>query len=241
MLTFLLWAQALGLYIGVPALFLYFQERLKNIARESSEKVLADYRHQHEQELAALNAEHQRRVEEFGLFMKKRHRVYSALYRRFRIASDTYGKLLGLTMSPDFSKYSMEDFDRYVERHKVVPPSMSQPIKNALAAGDKTEATRLLDKLHTRLQYHTAEREFVKAKNIEAAYELYLSDAVRAQLDIVRDKIAEMSVHLDPDDPPERRDFQKKTVMKAAVSKLFDIIRQELQRGEATATAAPQA
>ena len=75
MLQVLLIAETTVLLVGLPLLWLFLKERVKNLAREESERTLADYRHQHELALAALAAERQRSLYEYSLFAARQHKV----------------------------------------------------------------------------------------------------------------------------------------------------------------------
>lgn len=229
MLHWLVFAETVGLVVGVPLLFLFMQERVKNLARESTEKALADYKHQHDQHLADINATHQRRLQEFGYYRQKRHAVYAKLYKRVSIAADSYGSMIGLTMRPDFANYTSDDASAYFERHEV-PKSSSSPIIAAFSAGDRREAGKLLDDLHERVLVHSANRAFNQAKSYERVSDLYLSDAVRSQMIMVRSAIASVSVAVDRSDGRDRLELEKKNAMHAAVDELFGIMRAEMDQ-----------
>ena len=74
--------------VGLPLLGLFLQERVKNAAREATEKVLADYSHAHDQVLAQINAHLQRGTHQFGLFAQRRNEVYvDDVFVRFGVSS----------------------------------------------------------------------------------------------------------------------------------------------------------
>ena len=220
-------AQALAFFIALPLLALYFRERVKNLAREATERALADYKHTHDAELAALNASHQRQLQQFGLYTTKRHATYGALYRRMRIASDAYGSLSGLTVSPDFRRYTVEDATAYFARHKV-PSSATRAIIAAFENGKAPEAAILLDKLDTHVKVHFAAKAFAGAKNIEAAREMYLSDAVRTQMEVFRSATARFSVVVEREDGLDPKELEKKEAMQEAVQGMFRLMREEM-------------
>jgi hypothetical protein len=229
MLTLFVVAQSIALFVAVPLLALYFKERIKNLARESTERALADYKHQYDQSLAEINANHQRQLEEFNLFTRKRHLVYGSLYRRVRIAADAFGSMVGLVLGTDFGKYVVDDALEYFDRHEV-PASARKPIIRAYEDGDAKKAAKLLDDLDRRLRRLRAMKAFAAAKNVEAACELYLSDDVRAQMNVVRTSIASVSVIIDRENEREFDDLEKRDAMMNAVTGLFDVMRKELKR-----------
>lgn len=217
--------------IAIPAVALYFSERIKNVAREASEKTLADYRHHHEQELAAINAEHQRLVQEARLYAQEQHRAYARLYRLLRKTEVLYDDLIGLTTAPDFSKYDAEAIREYARQHKLREQDIA-PMLAALANGDSARAGQLIAELHRRIMAWRADASFERAKYFGALYEPYLSERVQACLAVVRDKMASVSVSLMPDmEVRAREQLQQEQEMKRAVSDLLAALRSEMRRG----------
>ena len=142
MLEILVWVQLVTLIVGVPSLLLYVRERVKNVAREETDRALAIQRHQHEQALAAINADHSRRLEEFGLFARKRHSVYPVIYGRFRQASDGYGGLLGFRSKPDFRRYTGDDVRTFLGRQGARADLLPRGRRSGDRVGAGTEAVR---------------------------------------------------------------------------------------------------
>lgn len=205
------------------------RERLKNLARESSERALADYHHQHDQTLASANAAYQRQLQEFSLFARKRHQVYAELYRNVRIASDGYAGMIGLSMGTNFSRFTLTEAKEYIERHEV-PASMADPIVAAFKDNNSSLAAQVLDKLEYRLKLRRSSKAFSKAKNIEALYELYLSDDVRLEMQRVRNAIAVVTVTFDDDRYRDPKQYEKSQAMELAVRGLYTTMRNELQK-----------
>ena len=234
MLKVLVALQAAALVVGVPLLWLYVKERVTNLAREASDRALADYRHSHERSLAATNAEHQRRVHESSLYAREKHRAYAELYRRVRTADGLYENLIGLTFAPRFEDYAAADVRDYAIRNKV-PERLIEPALQALMAGERRKAGGLLSDLHTKVQKHAAEKSFMRAKNFEALHELYFSDEVRAAMEHVRQTMAQVSVSLmRNDDERDTKQYEKKQAMSAAVARLYSVMREELWLGYST-------
>ena len=239
MLEVLVWIEAVALFVAAPALALYFRERVKNVAREETDRALAIQRHHHEQALAATNAEHSRRLEEFGLYARKQHSVYPRLYARYREAVDLFAGMIGLTTGTDFRPYTIVEAKEYVARHEV-PASLANPICKAYEQGEVSKARSLLDDLELRLKNFRANKAFARAKNYEAVYDLYQSDEVRSLLNTVRHQIAVVSVELGPDgrepDEPRSKVLEKREAMMTAMSQLYHQLRKELRRGESAPT-----
>ena len=224
-------AQMIALVVAVPLLRLYIRERVINLAREASDKALADYQHRYDRLLASINADHQRQLQEFGLYTTKQHEVYGLLYRKCREASDRFAAIFGLSFGVDFAGFDHSAAVEYCTTRKVRDIE-SRPALDALKAGNQKEGVRLLGVLERRLNIRDAYNSFNRMKNIEALYELYLSDNVRAEIANVRQQLARCSV-------AARRDTDDTTIpaadvmagAEAQVARLFHTMRQELGRG----------
>jgi hypothetical protein len=221
---------------------LWLRQSVTESVRKGTEQALADYRHEHDRQLAEIDAANQRRGAEFNLLKRRQHDVYAKLYGRVKGANDLYARLIGLSFSPDFKRYTVEDVNDYLVSRNLKQPDGVAAL-SAIAAGDRNKAERLLADLHWRTNRRDAELAFVRAKNFEALHEVYFSDAVRAQMDKVRNAMAAVSVSVDRDDD-ERRDpkqLEKRNAMKAETERLLSLIRAELHRGEAGPGAAKAA
>jgi hypothetical protein len=248
-MEFLVLIQGIVTPIVVVLVGLYIKERVaaeaKEGARLATERALSDYRQEHalalgsqrlehDRLLAAVSAGNQRSLHEFSLYTQKQHEVYSALYRRVRTAADFFAGLVGFTIGPDFSRFTVDDVRRYLERNQV-PAGEGAAVLAAYEQGQR-DASRLLDALDYQVRKARAEDKFRRAKNLEALDELYLSDAVRSQLDIVRSAIAALSARLRfPDDRIASargpNELELRDRMNAAVTDLFRLMREELRRG----------
>ena len=213
-------------------------------ARLGADKALADHRHEQEKQLARLEAQHQRSFEEFGLYTRKQHQVYAALYRKVRVAADRFSSQIGASISTDFSTFTAGDVQAYVEGNEI-SPSLGDPVIAAFQNGATPAAVRLMEGLDRKLQRWKAEEAFRQAKNAEALNELYLSDDVREKLALLRSKIAAVSTALQYPEPGKGMDtLAKRDAMNAAVMELYHLMRAELRRGHAeagTALAPPAA
>ena len=218
-------------------LWLYVEERTKNIAREESETALSELRHAQNQILSAVNAEHQRRLHEFSLFTAKQHEVYAAFYRRVKDASVWYSSQVGLVFQPNFEKWGPANVADYFKDSNVKGPDADEIIR-LYEQGEQQRAAKLLADLYGRVQSRNANNAFNRAKKFYALYELYLSDDVRAQFERIRHGMAEVSVLIDDrgEERNELKAFEKAKAVEAEVSKLRDVMRNELRRGESAPT-----
>ena len=219
--------------ILVPLLLLWLAERVRNVARESTDRALGEYARQHEQALAALQAEHQRIAQEFGLFTQKRHEVYARLYARYRRAANEFGAPLG-GHEPEFKKFSRDDLFRYLRGRKIREIDAADAIA-ALDRGDTFAMGKLMSKLHWRVTMRDANVAFDRAKYFGALNELYLSDKVLESLVGLRRTVEALSLSLMRDD--ERADaaktLAKQNELESAVATVLHTMRDELGRGRA--------
>jgi len=179
MLETLLIIETVALLVGAPLLALYLRERVKTLAREATDKALADYTHNQNQVLAGINAAHERRLREFGLFAGKQHRVYARMYQLVRMAADGYRGLIGLYRGPNFKEYDLLDIREYVKRNGLRDSDAGAAI-SAFEKGDSHAKLRAMDDLDFRVRRRDADNAFQRAKNFAAIHGLYLSDEVRA-------------------------------------------------------------
>jgi len=219
--------------VAVPLVVRYLEERVKNAAREATDKALEDYRHEHDRLLAGINADHQRRLHEFSLYAKKQHTLYAELYKRVRIAADYAFVLTGITIGPDFSRFNVERARKFARRFKLDDADIAGAVA-LYERGEFVKAAQQMDKVHELAKRRSAEKALTRMKNLEAAYELYLSDDVRAKMDLVRARIAEFLVAVDAEREGERgmKSLEKRGLMQGAVAELFAVMRDELRRGE---------
>jgi hypothetical protein len=231
LLEILVAIETVSLVVGLPLLALYLRERVRNLAREQTEKALADYRHQHERALAAINASHERAVHEFSLYAKKQHAVYGALYRRIRIAADAYSSFYGFFSSPDFSLYRTEEIQEYCQQNRLREKDVDAALKAAVQ-NDGSAVRVAMEQLDHKVKVRNADSAFATAKNLEALNELYLSDEIRRVMNSVRHSLAVMSaaIRRDPDDR-DMRGLEKKEELEESVRNLYQVMRAELKRG----------
>lgn len=160
-----------------------------------------------------------------------------ALYREARKASDAYAGILGLSSSPDFRGYTGEHVERYRKDRRLSPVDVA-PALEAYRVGDTQKAARMMDDLHFKANRRDARRAFERIKNIEALYQLYLSDGIQERMDDVRRAIAQVAIAVDREFEEEHRDrdpqgHEKSEKMQAAVRRLLGCLREEMRRGEA--------
>ena len=217
--------------VGLPMLLLYLRERVRQLAREETEKALQGQRHQHEQALAAINADHQRRLQEFGLYSRKQHRVYATLYAQVREAADRHAMIVGISFIPDFASFGAVDVERYASTNEI-PSADIGPILAACSNGPTKESARLMVELELRVRRRDADLAFTKAKNTEALQALYLSDAVTQRLHLVRRAIAAVSAQIHVPSPQSGiHGLELRDAMDEEVSELHKTMRDELRRG----------
>jgi hypothetical protein len=227
----LLWCEFVAIAIGAPALVFYLRERVKNLAREATDKAMADYQHRYDTLLARINADHQRQLQEFGLFATKQHSVYGGLYKRAREAEGRFYACIGIYSGISFDNFDLKAAEDYMQSRNVIHVD-SHPIRLAFQAGDISDARRALTDLEFRLAIRDANNAFERMKTFHALYELYLSDAVREKFANLRGNLAACAVATREGAKSmqqSRLDLLSK-VEKSIVG-LFDTMRSELRSG----------
>lgn len=160
---------------------------------------------------------------QLGPFWEKQQEVYAGLYARYRRACDR-------TMSrpdrtPDFSRFSRDELLRYLSRRKVRERDATDAIA-ALDRGDMFAMTRLMTRLHERVDQRDASIALQRATHFEELHELYLSDPVR-------DAVAALRHGLTPGDPSVQPSGERRmpgtTTARASEREIRDSLA-ELQR-----------
>ena len=111
-----------------------------------------------------------------GPFWEKQQEVYASLYSRFRRAADSGIPRPGRT--PDFNRFSRDELLRYLSRRKVRERDATDAIA-ALDRGDTFAMSRLMTKLHDKVDQRDASLALQRAMRFAELNELYLSDPVR--------------------------------------------------------------
>jgi hypothetical protein len=115
-------------------------------------------------------------VRQAGPFWEKQQEVYASLYSRFRRAADSGIPRAGRT--PDFGRFSRDELLRYLSRRKVRERDAADAIA-ALDRGDTFAMSRLMTKLHEKVDQRDASLALQRAMRFAELNELYLSDPVR--------------------------------------------------------------
>jgi hypothetical protein len=179
MLETLVAAETAALFIGLPLLWLFARERIKNLARETTDKALADYKHTQDQILAQINAGHQRRVQEFGLFAQRRNEVYAETYSLFEKARGGYASHFAhLIETRDFSRSPEADLRNLAKTLTRISESERETLVHALDGERLADARRIANELFERDSLRDANRAFYEFKSAWVLHALYFSPIV---------------------------------------------------------------
>ena len=216
--------------VGIPLVALYSKERVKNVAREVTDRALADHRHEHEKRLEAIRAEHSRLAEQFTLYERQRHRAYARVFRRYRIAADLHSGLAAMYTIPDFATFSESDVTAYLKKHKV-SDQIGEPARRAFRAQQIPLFKARMIEIDDQVRLQEANVAYHHARNAEALEELYLSDPVRHKLDALRAAIMAYFVQIrrNVSDPSDLA-VEKKDAMETELQQLYNTMRDELRR-----------
>jgi hypothetical protein len=192
-----------------------------------------------EKQVEATKAEHQRLVHESGLYAREKHRAYARVYRRMRIATDSYAGLIGLVTMPDYSTFSIERIRGCLDDWDVSQedPEAAEVLDAYTAAADykgRQEAGRLMGKLDRAVRRRDADRRRIQFVNVEVLESLYLSDEVQSKLDAVAKLMGGFAVDLKflGEVRPKVPLHEQRAAIDAAARDAYIAMRQELQRGD---------
>jgi len=212
--------------------WVYLKSRMEQWAREASERVLQEERHRHDADLATLNADLQKRIQEFGLYTKVQHRVYAKLYAKVREAADRYGRLADFNPVGDFTKYGPDDIRLWGHEHRILEAEL-KPILQECPDGPTKKSAELMAELDHRAQIRDAGNAYQEAKNIAALQALYCSDSVREQLTVVGQAMGKLEVEIQHPQPARAQiTFNFSQEANVAVAELHRRMREELRRGD---------
>lgn len=153
--------------LGVAA---WLSARMRATARDIQRAVMAARRPSVAAPVVPVTAR------QVGPYWDKQQEVYAGLYTRYRRACDNSMPRPGRT--PDFSSFSRDELLRYLSRRKVRERDATDAIA-ALDRGDTFAMTRLMTRLHERVDQRDASVALQRAVRYEELQELYLSEPVR--------------------------------------------------------------
>jgi hypothetical protein len=223
-----------AVFVAKAALKTHFDRRLEAFGAENRTQ------------LAAIQAGHQRLVHESGLYARDKHRAYARVFRKMRIATDSYSALIGLTSTPDYSKYDVERVRECLADWKVDERDAVDVLEAYSGVSDyrnRQKAGQLMGKLDREVRRQRAERARIQFVNAEVLDSLYLTDAVQAKLNVVRDLLGGFSVDLRflGEEPPKVPLMEQRRAIREAAEAAHNTMRQELKRGDAAAVLGPLA
>ena len=239
----LAWVIGLAPYVFTCAVFV-----AKVALKNHFDRKLEAFNAENRTRLAAVEAGHQRLVHESGLYAREKHRAYARVYRKMRIATDTYAALVGLTSIPDYSRYDIVRARERLAKWKVDEREATEVLDAYTTATDykgRQEAARLMSKIDQEVRRQRAERARIQFVNAEVLESLYLTDAVQAKLRVVSEIVGGFATDLKflGEERPKVPLSEQRCAISEAAEAAHDTMRQELQRGDAAvelgAVAAP--
>jgi hypothetical protein len=179
---------------------------------------------------------------QIGPYWDKQQEVYAGLYTRYRRACDNTMPRPGRT--PDFSSFSRDELLRYLSRRKVRERDATDAIA-ALDRGDTFAMTRLMTRLHERVDQRDASIALQRATRYEELQELYLSETVR-------DAVANLRRCLTPAESAGQHSGERRApvatparasdrAIQEALATLQRVMREELSGGQPSAPDSPPA
>lgn len=165
--------------LAVALLKVWFEKRVNS----SSERALAEFKHRLDSTTAAASFDYQRRLQEYNLFIAKKHQTLAELHE---LLLDAYSQISrwaqGGTDRVLLARHNYQDASDYLEKHTNVPKGKRSEIMD-LWETDRDEALRLLYEFQDSMQGEYARRAWVKANNYRLGHELYLPEPISARAD----------------------------------------------------------
>lgn len=216
---------------AVAAAGLFTRSFLVRLARQSLDKELETHKQQLQLEAAALNADHDRRLKEFDLYTRERHRAYAGVYKRFEVTHGAINHLWGFSFERTYEDATREDIEGLL-KEKRIPGKTSQEI---LLSWDRNSdrGRELLAETLREWKHNAAHRKMTLARNYQILNELYFSDDAASAIEEAYQSLVKYWVqvrHADREsgvDIPQHRDLAR-----AAIARVRDVLRREMQRGD---------
>lgn len=133
-----------------------------------------------------LDFNYQRLITDFGMYSKKRHKVYPLL---FQLALETENRIITIHNRggrPLLTEFTEKDLLEYLNEVIRVPEKPRDEIMKYWNDGKKEEAKHLIRERETLFNYHEAEKVSRKFWGLLDEKRLYLSDEVEVVLDELR-------------------------------------------------------
>lgn len=165
----------------------------------------------HEQQLQVLTEEAKYKFnclsQDYNMYSKERYTAYVAMRKKLLDAVSYTLGLRGLVQIPDFSKYSKEEVEAWVDDHKF-----GQFHKDSVLSIWDTypnDAVKRLQELHKLYNEHTAANAYAEVHNYLLETELFISDELLPMLHNTKNKIFELQGKYKYAKDVDRKDLPK--------------------------------
>ena len=156
----------------------YAQQRAGARIKAKADTTLARFGHELDRAAAAANFDYQRKLQDFNLFIAKKHEVMAELYGLLiRANSEILRAAKGDRTVALLEDQHAEDVETYLRDHANVPTAKRKEILSHWQE-DRTQAMKILNDYQESMQPEFARRALDKANNYRLHHELYLPDHI---------------------------------------------------------------
>ncbi len=232
--------KAFGMTIGL-ALFVavlsvmataeYLKSYLQRHARQSFDKELEAHRQKLQLDADAIRLDYQRRLQDFSIYTRARHRAYVGIYRRLLFAEGALNGLWGFSFGRTWEDATIGEVKELLA-DRAIPGKTSSEILSIWDTDNKC-AREKLDLALAEWKQSDASRKLTNLRNYQLMNELYCSPEIRTATEKCYQLFVKYWVQLRV---PDRQDYEKIERLKAesqgSVVDLRCTMQRELQRGD---------
>jgi hypothetical protein len=168
-----------GVASATTALVLFLGKTwIESRFEESKQRRLATFQSQLDSTAAAARFNYERLLQDYNLFVVRKHETYAELYARILdVQSQIVLLIRAYREIPQIEDLAARDAERYMVEHANIPAGMAANIVS-MWDSDRKEALRRFEQRLDSMKPEYARRAWTKANNYRLERELYLSDAV---------------------------------------------------------------
>ena len=214
------------LSVIILALRTWTKTKVESEVNKRFQKELEDYKSQLTLLEEGVRFDYQRRLQDFSLFIRKKHEIAPRLYELFKVAEGSICGLYGLKWATTYKEFNRDDIAKYMTQKELL--SGIQQTILGLWDSDREAAISELSKSLIVRDKQFAKSSLTEASNYLLINELYLSTEAAAIAHRLVEKLNEYNVLVEfpPDRAKEFRDIEKE--IKQALEELMTQLKKDL-------------
>ena len=198
----------------------------------ASQKALAQFKHSLDNAAANASYDYQRRLQDFNLFVAKKHEVLAELHKRLLDATSQIvrfsqgGRDRALLLDTN-----ADDASDYLENHAKIPRGKRAEILGSWET-DREESLRLLYEYQDVMQGEHARRAWVKANNYRLGCDVYLPEQISQAAETLVVRLERLRVRTELEKPGAPKLYQEGEDVRRLFEELKSLTRTEMARSE---------